>query len=99
MSHWKLRKVWPAMVRYGWATRSGLVNSIVPETRKTTVRLPTLTASRSELYFVTSVPEPAGWVTRESWSATGDVRELRKAYEGFHPDVTRARNRALIDQP
>lgn len=42
---------------------------------------------RSELYFVTSVPEPAEWVTRESWSATGDVVELREAYEGFHPDV------------
>jgi 2-polyprenyl-6-methoxyphenol hydroxylase-like FAD-dependent oxidoreductase len=48
-----------------------------------------VTSARSELYFVTSVPEPAGWVTRESWSATGDVRELRKAYEGFHADVTR----------
>jgi 2-polyprenyl-6-methoxyphenol hydroxylase-like FAD-dependent oxidoreductase len=48
-----------------------------------------VTASRSELYFVTSVPEPAGWVTRESWSATGDVRELRQAYEGFHADVRR----------
>ena len=44
-------------------------------------------ADRSELYFVTSVPEPAEWVTRESWSAKGDVKELRKAYEGFHPDV------------
>ena len=42
---------------------------------------------RSEIYFVTSVPEPAEWLTRESWSATGDVRELRRAYEGFHPDV------------
>jgi len=41
-------------------------------------------ADRSELYFVTSVPEPAEWVTRESWSAMGDVKELRKAYEGFH---------------
>jgi salicylate hydroxylase/6-hydroxynicotinate 3-monooxygenase len=41
----------------------------------------------SELYFVTSVPEPAEWLTRESWSAKGDVRELRRAYEGFHPDV------------
>jgi salicylate hydroxylase/6-hydroxynicotinate 3-monooxygenase len=48
-----------------------------------------VTAARSELYFVTSVPEPAGWVTRESWSATGDVRELRQAYEGFHADVRR----------
>ena len=45
------------------------------------------TAQRSELYFVTSVPEPAEWMTRESWSAKGDVRELRKAYEGFHHDV------------
>jgi 2-polyprenyl-6-methoxyphenol hydroxylase-like FAD-dependent oxidoreductase len=45
------------------------------------------TASRSELYFVTSVPEPAEWMTRESWSAKGDVKELRAAYEGFHPDV------------
>ena len=50
------------------------------------------TANRSELYFVTSVPEPADWLTRESWSAKGDVKELRKAYEGFHPDV-----RAVLD--
>jgi 2-polyprenyl-6-methoxyphenol hydroxylase-like FAD-dependent oxidoreductase len=42
---------------------------------------------RSEVYFVTSVPEPAEWLTRESWSAMGDVKELRKAFEGFHPDV------------
>jgi 6-hydroxynicotinate 3-monooxygenase len=41
----------------------------------------------SEIYFVTSVPEPAEWLTRESWSAKGEVVELRKAYEGFHPDV------------
>jgi 2-polyprenyl-6-methoxyphenol hydroxylase-like FAD-dependent oxidoreductase len=44
-------------------------------------------AVRGELYFVTSVPEPAEWLTKESWSAKGDVTELRKAYEGFHPDV------------
>lgn len=49
-------------------------------------------ADRSEIYFVTSVPEPAEWATPESWSAKGDVRELRKAYEGFHPDV-----RAVLD--
>jgi 2-polyprenyl-6-methoxyphenol hydroxylase-like FAD-dependent oxidoreductase len=42
---------------------------------------------RSELYFVTSVPESAEWLTKESWSAKGDVKELRKAYEGFHADV------------
>ncbi|HJT89076.1 MAG TPA: FAD-dependent monooxygenase [Bryobacteraceae bacterium] len=44
---------------------------------------------RGEVYFVTSVPEPAEWMTRESWSAKGDVRELRAAYEGFHEDVRR----------
>jgi salicylate hydroxylase/6-hydroxynicotinate 3-monooxygenase len=44
-------------------------------------------ADRSELYFVTSVPEPADWVTPESWSARGDVQDLREAYAGFHPDV------------
>jgi 6-hydroxynicotinate 3-monooxygenase len=42
---------------------------------------------RSEIYFITSVPEPAEWLTRESWSAKGDVNELRRAYEGFHSDV------------
>jgi 2-polyprenyl-6-methoxyphenol hydroxylase-like FAD-dependent oxidoreductase len=46
-----------------------------------------VTAARGEVYFVTSVPEPAEWMTRESWSAMGDVGELRKAYEGFHHDV------------
>jgi 2-polyprenyl-6-methoxyphenol hydroxylase-like FAD-dependent oxidoreductase len=44
-------------------------------------------ADRSEVYFVTSVPEPADWITTESWSAKGDVKELRAAYEGFHPEV------------
>jgi 2-polyprenyl-6-methoxyphenol hydroxylase-like FAD-dependent oxidoreductase len=44
-------------------------------------------ADRSELYFVTSVPEPGDWITKESWSAKGDVKELRAAYEGFHPEV------------
>jgi 2-polyprenyl-6-methoxyphenol hydroxylase-like FAD-dependent oxidoreductase len=42
---------------------------------------------RSEIYLITSVPEPAEWLTRESWSTTGDVRELRAAYAGFHSDV------------
>ncbi len=45
------------------------------------------TRRRSEIYCVTSVPEPAEWLTRESWSAKGDVNELREAYEGFHADV------------
>jgi salicylate hydroxylase/6-hydroxynicotinate 3-monooxygenase len=46
------------------------------------------TRTRSEIYFVTSVPEPAEWLTPESWSARGDVKEVRQAYQGFHPDVT-----------
>ena len=50
------------------------------------------TAARDEIYFVTSVPEPAEWLTRESWSAKGDVEELRRAYAGFHPEV-----RAVLD--
>jgi salicylate hydroxylase/6-hydroxynicotinate 3-monooxygenase len=45
------------------------------------------TAQRSEVYFVTSVPEPVEWMTQESWSARGDVQELRASFEGFHADV------------
>jgi salicylate hydroxylase/6-hydroxynicotinate 3-monooxygenase len=44
-------------------------------------------ADRSEIYFVTSLPEGIDWVTPESWSAKGDVNELRAAYSGFHPEV------------
>jgi 6-hydroxynicotinate 3-monooxygenase len=40
---------------------------------------------RSEIYFVTSQPE-AGFAV-ESWSAMGDVGELRQAFAGFHPQV------------
>jgi salicylate hydroxylase/6-hydroxynicotinate 3-monooxygenase len=42
---------------------------------------------RSQVYFVTSVPEASDWLTKESWSAKGAVNELRAAYEGFHPEV------------
>lgn len=40
---------------------------------------------RDELYFVTSTPEPEFAV--ESWSAKGDLRTLRAAYDTFHPQV------------
>ncbi len=40
---------------------------------------------RSEVYFVTSQPEPAFRI--ESWSAKGDVRELRAAFNGFDRQV------------
>lgn len=46
-----------------------------------------VTRARDEIYFVTSQPEDAGWVTPESWSAKGDLSELRRAFAGFHPDV------------
>jgi 6-hydroxynicotinate 3-monooxygenase len=42
---------------------------------------------RSEVYFVTSQPEPGFRV--ESWSGMGDVRELRAAFATFHPQVRR----------
>jgi salicylate hydroxylase/6-hydroxynicotinate 3-monooxygenase len=38
------------------------------------------------------VPEPAEWLTPESWSAKGDVEELRAAYATFHEEV-----RAVLD--
>jgi salicylate hydroxylase/6-hydroxynicotinate 3-monooxygenase len=40
---------------------------------------------RSEVYFVTSQPEPG--CAAESWSAMGDVNVLRAAFAGFHPQV------------
>ena len=40
---------------------------------------------RSELYFVTSTPEPD--FTLESWSTTGDMAALRESYRDFHPHV------------
>src|SRR5262249_54586496 len=60
-------------------------------------------ADRSEVYFVTSQPEPE--FGRESWSETGDVKVLRAAFEGFHPDVQRVlaacpsvHKRVLVDR-
>ncbi len=51
-----------------------------------------VTAKRDELYFVTSQPEDAQWMTRESWSQKGDLKVLREAYAGFHPEV-----RAIVE--
>ncbi len=50
------------------------------------------TAARNEIYFVTSQPERQDWVTPESWSAKGEVGELRAAFAAFHADV-----RAVLD--
>lgn len=46
-----------------------------------------VTSNRDELYFVTSQPEPAEWMTAESWSAKGDVAQLRESFKGFHQEV------------
>ena len=46
-----------------------------------------VTKDRGQIYFVTSVPESAEWLTPESWSEKGDVCELREAYKDFHSDV------------
>ncbi len=40
---------------------------------------------RSEIYFVTSQPDPDFRI--ESWSAKGDVKELRASFEGFDRQV------------
>src|SRR5262245_2660223 len=60
-------------------------------------------ADRSEVYFVTSQPEPE--YGRESWSETGDVKVVRAAFEGFHPEVQRVlaacptvHKRVLVDR-
>jgi salicylate hydroxylase/6-hydroxynicotinate 3-monooxygenase len=46
-----------------------------------------VTQARDEVYFTTSQPERADWITRESWSTKGDLGELQEAFAGFHPDV------------
>ncbi len=53
-----------------------------------------ITASRDEIYFVTSQPEKTDWLTPESWSARGDLDELRASFAGFHPDVQAVLNAA-----
>jgi salicylate hydroxylase/6-hydroxynicotinate 3-monooxygenase len=51
-----------------------------------------VTRAQDEIYFVTSQPEDASWMTPESWSAKGSLDELRSAYSAFHPEV-----RAVLD--
>jgi 2-polyprenyl-6-methoxyphenol hydroxylase-like FAD-dependent oxidoreductase len=46
-----------------------------------------VTAPKDEVYFVTSQPESAEWMTKESWSTKGNLDELRSAFSDFHPDV------------
>lgn len=45
------------------------------------------TRDRSEVCFVTGQPDSGEWMTRESWSATGDPHELRREFDEFHADV------------
>ena len=48
-----------------------------------------VTAKRDEVYFTTSQPEKADWMTEESWSMKGDLAEMRAAFASFHSDVQR----------
>jgi 2-polyprenyl-6-methoxyphenol hydroxylase-like FAD-dependent oxidoreductase len=51
-----------------------------------------VTAAHDEVYFTTSQPEKADWISKESWSTKGDLGEMREAFASFHPDV-----RAVLD--
>lgn len=51
-----------------------------------------VTRAQDEIYFVTSQPEDASWMTPESWSAKGSLEALRSAFQAFHPEV-----RAVLD--
>ena len=42
-----------------------------------------ITRNSDEVYFVTSQPEKAEWMTKESWSAKGELSELRELVQGF----------------
>lgn len=53
-----------------------------------------VTAKADEIYFVTSQPEKAEWMTPESWSAKGDLDELRASFAGFHSEVRAVLNAA-----
>ena len=46
---------------------------------------------RDELYFLASTPEPDFKI--ESWSARGDLQQLRAAFTGFHPNA-----RVILDR-
>ena len=53
-----------------------------------------VTAAGDEIYFVTSQPEKAEWLTAESWSARGNLEELRASFAGFHAEVQAVLNAA-----
>jgi 6-hydroxynicotinate 3-monooxygenase len=44
-----------------------------------------VTSARDEIYFATALPQST-WES-ESWSALGDLDELRDAFSAFHPDI------------
>jgi 2-polyprenyl-6-methoxyphenol hydroxylase-like FAD-dependent oxidoreductase len=46
-----------------------------------------VTSACDEVYFTTSQPERADWITTESWSTKGDLGELQEAFASFHADV------------
>jgi hypothetical protein len=54
---------------------------------------------RSEIDLITSVPEPAEWLTPESWSVKGDVRDLRASVTISGPRSSATRRTASRERP
>ena len=81
------RTAFPASLMNGYELMDGCAKWWGPDRH---IVIYYLTAARDEIYFTTSQPEPGFQV--ESWSATGDVDDLRAAFAEFHPDV-----RAVLD--
>ena len=76
------RTVFPASLMNGHELMDGCAKWWGPDRH---IIIYYVTAAPDEIYFTTSQPEPGFQV--ESWSATGDVNELRAAFAQFHPDV------------
>ena len=73
------RTTFPAALLSGFTDRRMLPNGGARTATSSSITSP---RDRDEIYFVTSVPEPE--FTSKSWSATGDLDELRAAFAGFH---------------
>jgi 2-polyprenyl-6-methoxyphenol hydroxylase-like FAD-dependent oxidoreductase len=43
--------------------------------------------SMDEVYVQTVQPDPGEWITKESWSATADLKVATEAFCDFHPDI------------
>jgi salicylate hydroxylase/6-hydroxynicotinate 3-monooxygenase len=81
---------------YRGAFPATLLSSVDIGTARTTwwgkdrhVMVSFLTAKRDEVGFITNQPERAGRMTKDSWSMTGDLADMRAAFATFPLDVQR----------